>query len=104
MRVYKIKRAEFKNIGSMLKRIGATIDNQAYPQFTYVSKKTYSKMQRIIGLEFKKEYPGISDRKLELAVGMHLLNWGPVECEGILTDMILVDNFAVERKNAKPGV
>jgi hypothetical protein len=78
MKAIKIKNAEYADMTKLLNRAGLVQGNQAYPQNIFVSKKTYKKITQAISKQYRKEYPGIYAKKLQVSVGMYLLNLGPV--------------------------
>lgn len=99
LKSYKLTKKMMKDAEELLGSVGA-IDktkNQAYPYHTYMCPKDYKNLERNVRAAFKKKYPFLAAKKLEFSVGMHLLNLGPVELDGIREGYILVDESAINR-------
>jgi hypothetical protein len=79
----------------LLKSVGL-IDyrkNASYPEKIYVSTVDYKKIKKNTERAFKKQYKGTSKEKLDVAIGMHLLNYSPNTSlgEGIKSGYALVE-------------
>lgn len=74
----KLKKAEYRDMPALLKRAGLIKEQQACPSNLFVSEKTYKLIKAAIATQFKKQYPYINQKKLKIAVGLELLNLGPV--------------------------
>lgn len=77
MRLLKLKKQHYKNLELLLQDAGLVVGNQAYPSNLHISLVTQKKINKEIKAAFKKQYPGISKRKLDSVTGMHFLNLGP---------------------------
>lgn len=99
MKIVKMTNKDFKNIINLYKRTGAVGKSCVYPQHTYVSPATYSKIRKLTYTVFKKAYPNASKNKLAYAVELDLLNYGPCTLRGLPLDMMLVDIKSIEKEN-----
>lgn len=97
MKQYKIKASEYTDLAALLTRVGATEGNQAFPSDVYVNKKTMALFKSALKKLAKKKYPFLSERKLNNAVGMELLNLGPNESKDVKDGYIAVDAESIAR-------
>lgn len=95
MKTYKIRKSEYANLEKLLIRTEATVGNQAYSSFTYVNSRTYRKFKAAAKQQLRKQYPKLSKLRIDGAVGFYLLNLGPVICEGIKDEHIIVDVYGI---------
>lgn len=65
----------------LLKSIGAVSknENKAFPEKVYMNLKDYNLMRKLISQKLKKQKPWLHSKAIKNAVGLHLLNYGPVE-------------------------
>lgn len=96
MKQYKIKASEYANLPALLTRVGATEGNRAFPSDVYVNKKTLALFKSALKKLAKKKYPFLSERRLNNAVGMELLNLGPNESKDVKDGYIAVDTESIE--------
>lgn len=80
-KAYKIKKAEYSNLPALLNRIGLVTGNQAAPGQCVVSRKTYKVFEKEMYRLARKQYPGISRRRIMAVIGMELLNLGPARLD-----------------------
>jgi hypothetical protein len=107
MKTFRLTKRMLKDVEFLLTKVGAVATvpatggargeaEQAFPSHVYVSKADYKKIQKETARQIRKEYPYLNKRRVQSTVGMHLLNLGPVELDGIKEGFILVDNVALE--------
>jgi hypothetical protein len=79
MKIIKLKKTDYSNMGQLLKRVGLvdTDTNVANPDRLVVNEATYAEIKRAITRIYKEEYPYLSKSKIEYSVGGYLLNLGP---------------------------
>ena len=79
MKVLKLKKSEYTNLESLLRRAGLVNENDltASPELLYVNEATYKQIQRSLIKEFKKQNPFLAETKIEYSVNAYLLNLGP---------------------------
>lgn len=103
MKVFKFKAAYYRDLAKLLKEVGAVVKNQAYPEYTLVSKVDYKKIEKATKAAFIKEYPYLkfSKKALATSVAMHLLNLGPAVSEAIKPGTILVIDSMIDFRSKK---
>jgi hypothetical protein len=82
----------------LLKKVGAVHENQAYPSYVFVSPKRYKEMKKEIIRVVKEEIGKSSTRRINYYVGLHMLNFGPVEVKGLPDNIVLVDDLSIKRE------
>ena len=103
MKVYKIRKSDYLDYESMLKRVGAVSKDgkQAYPSHVYWNKKDDDKSIKMLKAEMKQNndcrYP---KKYIDTAVGIYHLNLGPNTLEGnpLKDGYMLVDTRAIENE------
>ncbi len=102
MKTVKITKSMLKDPETLLRKVGAVHDNQAFPGQVYMNQKDYQELRKNLTKAFKKEYPLLLKRKIESSVEMTLLNLGPVNLKrGIEKGYLLVDEDAIEAQIGK---
>jgi len=96
MKSVKLNKKMLRDGVALLEGAGAVRGKQGFPSDVFMSPQDYKVLRNNVKTSFKRENPGLSKAKLELAVGMHLLNYGPVECKAIRPGHILVDLAAIQ--------
>lgn len=96
MKTYKIRKSEYANLEKLLIRTEAAMGKQAYSSFTYVNSKTYKKFKAAAKQQLRKQFPKLSKLRIDSTVGFYLLNLGPVVCEGIKDEHIVVDIYGIK--------
>jgi hypothetical protein len=71
----KIRKSWLRDPTLLLKKLGAVKGNQAYPSDVYISARDYEFMRTSLRKVGKKQRLG--GRRLDMAVEMELLNYGP---------------------------
>lgn len=98
MKSIKLTSKMYSDLSLMMRELGASDGDSAYPSHVYVNNSTFKKIEQAITKQYKKEYPYISDRKLQSSVGFHMLNLSPstVEGSGLKDGYALVDDNAIK--------
>lgn len=97
MKAYKIKKSEYTDFESLLKRIGLVKGNRAFPSFVYWNKKDLDKAKKELRKLCKKDFPHYNKKIIDNAVGMYMLNLSPCE----LKDNPLKDGYMLVDTSAK---
>lgn len=92
MKIHKLRKKDFYDLGYMYKRLNCSV----FPYCAFVSPKTYKTMEKKITAEFKKKYNYLNKKSLDAAVGLHMLNLGPVVLKGLPDNVVLIDESTVE--------
>lgn len=77
MKIVKIKASDYKNPASMLRRVGAVLENQAFPDRVYWCKADLQKMEKAILSTYKNIYKDLNNDRLKYHIAMDMLNYGP---------------------------
>jgi len=79
MKVIKLKKSEYTDLESLLRRAGLVdeVNLTANPEHLYVNEATYKEIQRQLLKQYRKEFPLLSENKIEYSVNVYLLNLGP---------------------------
>ena len=79
MKIIKLKKTEYSNLESLLKRAGLVDEaaKTAAPDRLVVNESTYNEIRRAITRTYRRELPYLSKSKIEYSVGAYLLNLGP---------------------------
>lgn len=99
MKAYKLKRTEYDKMAEMLRRVGATYGEAAFPQHVYCNNSTYGRIHRAYSRVYIKRFRGASAKRVALSVNMDLLNLGPCTqaSGGIRDGWVIVDEVAIGR-------
>ncbi len=97
MKVYKWNKMYVDPV-KLLRKTGAVHENQAYPSYVFVSPKRYKEMRKETLQVVKEEIGKSSTRRINYYVGLHMLNFGPVEVKGLPDNIVLVDDLSIKRE------
>jgi hypothetical protein len=99
MKVIKLTKKDLLSPSNLLLKADAVIGNQAYPQHVYVSKKDKEKMKKNLVALAKKQFKGAKKNRIDMAVGMEMLNLGPnSSLEDVIKDgYALVDVNSIKK-------
>jgi len=97
MKVYKWNKMYVDPV-KLLRKTGAVHENQAYPSYVFVSPKRYKEMRKETLRVVKEEIGKSSTRRINYYVGLHMLNFGPVEVKGLPDNIVLVDDLSIKRE------
>lgn len=92
MKSYKLKAKHYKSLENLLDYVNLVDheNKEAYPSECFIGPETHKKIQKELMKEFKKEYPESTKRAAEYAIGVYMLNLGPVVVDGISEGYALV--------------
>lgn len=79
MKAYKFKRKYYSDLTLLYKDLGLIHENSVDPSKVHCSKADIKIIERELRKAYRKEYPGITKKKLDSAVAMYMLNLGPSE-------------------------
>lgn len=97
MKVYKWNKMYVDPV-KLLRKTGAVHENQAYPSYVFVSPKRYKEMKKETFRVVKAEIGISSAKRINYHVGLHMLNFGPVELKGLPDNIVLVDDLSIKRE------
>jgi hypothetical protein len=97
MKVYKWNKIYVDPV-KLLRKTGAVHENQAYPSYVFVSPKRYKEMRKETLRVVKEEMGKSSTRRINYYVGLHMLNFGPVEVKGLPDNIVLVDDLSIKKE------
>jgi hypothetical protein len=80
-KAYKIRKSEYTNLPALLKRIGLAHSHDAIPDRYVVSRKTYKVFEKEMYRLARKQYPGISRRRIMAVIDMELFKIFPVRLD-----------------------
>ena len=92
MRAIKLKKKHYWDLEQLMYDCDVVTGNTANPSAVFASPATLRIMHRTIAKMFKKDYPHITKKLLDLSVGYYMLNLSPVEFYGIKDGWVLVEN------------
>ncbi len=100
MKYFKFKKSWYKDLTKLLTEVGAVSKDgkQSYPGHVYVNPIDYKEIKRGIRKEYVKIYSYLPSRKIDNAVSVYLLNYGPVECKAVQSEYVIVDDEKVSRE------
>lgn len=84
--VLKLRKTDLnKNPEDFLKKFGAVSDEmkRAYPQHVFMASADYATLKRNFRRRVRKDSPHMSKKRLDYAVDMHFLQYGPNETLGL---------------------
>ena len=80
IKTLKLSKKHLSDPIHLLVSIGAVEnENELLPNKVFMNVKDYKKMKSLLKARVKKEKPYLPSKKIETTVGMHLLNYGPVD-------------------------
>lgn len=82
----------------LLDGVEAIHKNQAYPSQVFISPARYKEMKKYVLKTIKKECKHTVNERIDYYVGMHLLNFGPVELNGLPNNLVLVDDQSIKKE------
>lgn len=99
MKTVKITKTMLKDPATLLRKVGATHEKQAFPSHVFMNEKDYQVLKTNLKKQFKKEYPFIKKEKIESSVAFELFNLGPVNLKkGIEKGYVLVNEAGINRE------
>ena len=107
MKVIKLTKRDLNlSPDDLLRKVGAVNEDlqRAYPSEVHMSEEDYKTLAKNVKAKFRKEYPYISKKALESAVGMCLLNYGPntsAFSKAIKPGFVVVDTDKLETEMAR---
>lgn len=111
MKFYRIRDYEYYLLTRLLKRVGASFDDTAFPQHTYISFKSLNNMKKVIKEKLRAKYPKYTGKQIEFYCEVYLRNFAPKPLNCINEHIILVDDRRIReeigkyiRKRKKHGI
>lgn len=98
MKTVKITKKMLQDPAYLLEKCGAVSGRNAYPGRVYMSDVDYQILTKNLKKQLKKEKPYLIPRRIDMSVGMILLNLGPVNLKkGIQKGFLLVDDHGIQK-------
>jgi hypothetical protein len=101
MKFYRIRDYEYYLLTRLLKRVGATFEDTAFPQHTYISFKSIYNMKKIIKNELRRRYPKYSGKQIDFYCEVYMRNFAPKALGCINEHIILVDDRKIQEEIGK---
>lgn len=81
IKTLKLNKKHLSDPIKLLIDIGAKDEkkNQVFPEKVFMNLKDYNVMKKMLAQRVKKGSPYLTSKKVNELVGLHLLNFGPVE-------------------------
>lgn len=81
IKTLKLNKKHLSDPLHLLLSIGAKSEtkNEVFPWKVFMNAKDYKKMEKLLTLKYKKSNPYSNLKRIKAAVGLQLLNYGPVE-------------------------
>ena len=100
MKVFKISKKDLAEPEKLLRKVGATVDSYAFPEYVYVSKEDYATLKRNLTNSRKGCYEDLSKEFLTQAVNWQMLNFGPNQSleAAIKPGFVLVDTSGINKR------
>jgi hypothetical protein len=96
LKAFKLTKRMLQDPAVLLTKVGAVKGQNAFPSAVFMNDKDYKTLTSNLKKQLKKEKPYLDKRRIETAVGMMLLNLGPVNLKnGVQQGFVLVDENRV---------
>jgi hypothetical protein len=101
MKIVKFTETNMRNYEKFLRKHKVSDGSIAFPVHTYVSKKTYKKMQSVVYSAYKKMSKGnFNHNRLMMYTETYMMNIAPCICDGLQDGKILIDTKSIAKELA----
>jgi hypothetical protein len=99
MKIVKFTETNMRNYEKFLRKHEVSNGRVAFPVHTYVSKKTYKKMESVVYSAYKKMAKGnFNHNRLMMYTETYMMNIAPCICDGLQDGKMLIDTKSLAKE------